>query len=125
MAKALEVIPRTLIQNCGADAIRNLTALRAKHATTSEDNKNFGINGETGKLEDMSVLGIWEPLAVKLQCYKTAIEVSDTEFMTVAADVCLRLILLLFFMEVFRQLYHVFCMICLHNRTAPSDNPLS
>ena len=75
MAKALEVIPRTLIQNCGADAIRTLTALRAKHATTSEDNKYFGIDGETGKVVDMQTLGIWEPLAVKLQCYKTAIEV--------------------------------------------------
>lgn len=28
VAKALEVIPRTLIQNCGANTIRTLTALR-------------------------------------------------------------------------------------------------
>lgn len=28
VAKALEVIPRTLIQNCGASTIRTLTALR-------------------------------------------------------------------------------------------------
>lgn len=77
MAKALEVIPRTLIQNCGADVIRTLTQLRAKHATTSEDNKYFGIDGETGKVVDMQTLGIWEPLAVKLQCYKTAIEVRE------------------------------------------------
>ncbi len=73
--KALEVIPRTLIQNCGGDTIRTLTALRAKHATTSADNKTWGINGETGELTDISKLGIWEPLAVKLQAYKTAIEV--------------------------------------------------
>merc|ERR1711997_378835 len=33
-----------------------------------------GINGETGELADMSALGIWEPLSVKLQVYKTAIE---------------------------------------------------
>jgi T-complex protein 1 subunit gamma len=72
--KALEVIPRTLIQNCGGDTIRTLTALRAKHATTSADNKTWGINGETGELTDISKLGIWEPLAVKLQAYKTAIE---------------------------------------------------
>merc|ERR1719187_2751958 len=32
VAKALEVIPATLIQNCGANTIRTLTALRAKHA---------------------------------------------------------------------------------------------
>ncbi len=73
--KALEVIPRTLIQNCGGDTIRTLTALRAKHATTSADNRTWGINGETGELTDIAKLGIWEPLAVKLQAYKTAIEV--------------------------------------------------
>ena len=28
VAKALEVIPRTLIQNCGANTIRTITALR-------------------------------------------------------------------------------------------------
>jgi T-complex protein 1 subunit gamma len=33
VAQALEVIPRTLTQNCGANTIRTLTALRAKHAT--------------------------------------------------------------------------------------------
>lgn len=32
IAHALEVIPRTLIQNCGGSTIRQLTALRAKHA---------------------------------------------------------------------------------------------
>ncbi len=78
VAKALEVIPRTLIQNCGADSIRTLTALRAKHAASSE-NKNWGINGETGELVDVTTIGIWEPLAVKLQAYKTAIEVIGHE----------------------------------------------
>lgn len=75
LSKALEVIPRTLVQNCGGDVIRTLTALRAKHATTSADNKTFGIDGESGKIVDMKELGVWEPLAVKLQAYKTAIEV--------------------------------------------------
>lgn len=75
VAKALEVIPRTLIQNCGGDAIRSLTALRAKHATTSADNKTWGIDGESGKVTDMTTLGVVEPLSVKLQTYKTAIEV--------------------------------------------------
>merc|ERR1711994_1164536 len=32
LASALEVIPRTLAQNCGANTIRTLTALRAKHS---------------------------------------------------------------------------------------------
>uniref|UniRef100_A0A4D5R9L5 T-complex protein 1 subunit gamma n=1 Tax=Scolopendra viridis TaxID=118503 RepID=A0A4D5R9L5_SCOVI len=72
IAHALEVIPRTLIQNCGGSTIRTLTALRAKHAT--QGNSSWGINGETGEIVDMKELGIWEPLAVKLQTYKTAVE---------------------------------------------------
>jgi len=74
LSGALEIIPRTLAQNCGANTIRTLTALRAKHAQEQEKNVNWGINGETGELADMSALGIWEPLSVKLQVYKTAIE---------------------------------------------------
>merc|ERR1711988_1255293 len=72
LANALEVIPRTLAQNCGANTIRTLTTLRAKHA--EGDKSTWGINGLTGKLEDMKELGILEPLAVKLQIYKTAVE---------------------------------------------------
>merc|ERR1711881_722462 len=65
-------IPRTLAQNCGANTIRTLTTLRAKHA--EGDKSTWGINGLTGKLEDMKELGIFEPLSVKLQVYKTAVE---------------------------------------------------
>merc|ERR1719325_4342 len=72
LANSLEVIPRTLAQNCGANTIRTLTTLRAKHA--EGDKSTWGINGLTGKLEDMKELGIFEPLAVKLQTYKTAVE---------------------------------------------------
>ncbi|KAF1382172.1 hypothetical protein PFLUV_G00161690 [Perca fluviatilis] len=72
VATALEVVPRTLIQNCGASTIRVLTSLRAKH--TQENSVNWGVDGETGCLADMMELGIWEPLAVKAQTYKTAME---------------------------------------------------
>lgn len=72
LARSFEVIPRTLIQNCGANVIRTLTALRAKHA--QEGNSSWGVDGNTGELVDMKTLGIWEPLAVKQQTYKTAIE---------------------------------------------------
>ena len=71
VSQALEIIPRTLAQNCGANTIRTLTALRAKHATGG---MTWGIDGETGQLVDMNERGIWEPLSVKLQTYKTAIE---------------------------------------------------
>jgi hypothetical protein len=43
---ALEVIPRTLAQNCGANVIRTLTKLRAKHA--GKANSTFGIDGNKG-----------------------------------------------------------------------------
>ncbi|XP_053718384.1 T-complex protein 1 subunit gamma [Synchiropus splendidus] len=72
VAQALEVIPRTLIQNCGASIIRVLTSLRAKHA--QDDGLNWGVEGETGTLVDTSVAGIFDPLAVKVQTYKTAVE---------------------------------------------------
>jgi T-complex protein 1 subunit gamma len=72
LARSFEVIPRTLIQNCGANIIRTLTALRAKHA--QEGNTTWGVDGNSGEIVDMKILGIWEPLSVKLQTYKTAIE---------------------------------------------------
>ncbi|XP_055377479.1 T-complex protein 1 subunit gamma [Condylostylus longicornis] len=75
VAQALEIIPRTLAQNCGANTIRSLTMLRAKHASHSGDTVcAWGIDGESGEIVDMNVRGIWEPLSVKLQVYKTAVE---------------------------------------------------
>lgn len=76
VAQALEIIPRTLAQNCGANTIRTLTALRAKHASHSGDGGpcTWGIDGESGQLVDMKVRNIWEPLSVKMQVYKTAVE---------------------------------------------------
>ncbi len=61
---ALEVIPRTLAQNCGANVIRTLTKLRAKHADSTDC--TFGLNGNTGEIVDMKQLGVWEPYAVKV-----------------------------------------------------------
>ena len=61
----MEVIPRTLTQNCGANVIRTLTKLRAKHA--DEPGSSWGINGDTGDVVNMKELGIWEPLAVKVR----------------------------------------------------------
>ena len=67
-----QVIPRTLAQNCGANIIRLLTNLRAKHASGETF---WGVDGESGELTDMRKIKIWEPLSVKLQVYKTAVEV--------------------------------------------------
>ncbi len=72
VAEAMEVIPRTLIQNSGSSPVRVLTRLRAKHA---EGHSTWGIDGDKGTLVDMKEFGVWEPEAVKLQSIKTAIEV--------------------------------------------------
>ena len=46
---------------------------QAKHAVTG--NMTWGVDGDTGSIVDMSELGVWDPLSVKVQTYKTAIEV--------------------------------------------------
>jgi len=84
VGEAMEVIPRTLAQNCGVSVIRIVTELRAKHAQAYDESKasdddaneytNYGIDGYTGKMVDMKELGIWEPYSVKVQTIKTAIE---------------------------------------------------
>ncbi|RKP06752.1 T-complex protein 1 subunit gamma [Thamnocephalis sphaerospora] len=71
VADAMEVIPRTLVQNCGGNPIKVLTQLRAKHAV---GNYNWGIDGCAGTVVDMNDYGVWEPYAVKVQTIKTAIE---------------------------------------------------
>jgi len=72
IAKGLEIIPKTLIQNCGAQVIRVLTALKAKHA--SENGTTWGVDGETGAIVDQNEFNIWEPFSVKVQTIKTSIE---------------------------------------------------
>ncbi|BGP38853.1 T-complex protein 1 subunit gamma [Rhodotorula kratochvilovae] len=69
ISEAMEVIPRTLIQNCGGNAIRVLTALRAKHAAGEH---SWGVDGETGKIIDHRESGLYESAAVKTQTLKTA-----------------------------------------------------
>ena len=74
LASAFEVIPRTLAQNCGADVVRVLTELRAKHSAADGSGLMFGINGNTGKIDNMKEAEIWDPVSVKQQTFKTAIE---------------------------------------------------
>jgi len=73
LASALEVIPRTLAQNCGGDVVRMLTELRAKHSVPNEG-LYMGIDGNQAKICNMEEANIWDPVSVKLQSYKTAIE---------------------------------------------------
>ena len=72
VAKAFEVIPRTLIQNSGANVIRTMTALRAKHATS--DDGVWGVDGVTGEIRNSAEAQLWEAFQVKVQTFKSAIE---------------------------------------------------
>ncbi len=91
VAEAMEVIPRTLVQNAGASPVRVLTELRAKHA---EGKSSWGINGDTGALADMKEYGVWEPEAIKVQSMKTAVDVGRNllfftcNFLSCATNTC-------------------------------------
>lgn len=56
------------------DVVRIITELRAKHA--EKGNSSFGIDGNKKKIENMQEMNVWEPVAVKNQILKTAIEAS-------------------------------------------------
>lgn len=71
---ALEIIPKTLFLNCGMDVVRIITELRAKHA--EKGSYFYGIDGNSKKIANMEEQNIWEPVAVKNQVLKTAIEAS-------------------------------------------------
>ncbi|MEM3519169.1 MAG: thermosome subunit beta [Candidatus Hadarchaeales archaeon] len=71
-ANALESIPRTLAENAGLDSIDILVELRAKHE--KPEGKHMGVDVFNGKVEDMSKLGVIEPLRVTTQAIKSATE---------------------------------------------------
>ncbi len=79
VSEAMEVIPRTLVQNCGGNPVKVLTQLRAKHV---EGGFTWGIDGEAGKIVDMKDYGVYESTAVKVQSIKTAIEVDLLEYVS-------------------------------------------
>ena len=76
VGEAMEVIPRTLAQNCGVSVVRAITKLRAEHTRAYENAQKCtsGINGITGEVDDMTTIGIYEPYSVKVQTIKTSIE---------------------------------------------------
>jgi chaperonin GroEL (HSP60 family) len=74
-ANALEIIPKTLIENAGHNPVDVLVDLRSKHKT--ETGSSYGINIDTGKASDMIELGVLEPLAVLTQAIESATEVAS------------------------------------------------
>ena len=72
-ADALDEIPRTIARNAGLDAIDSIVNLRAKHA----ENKNAGLNIQTGTAEDMFEKGVVDPLRVKIDSIKAGSEAAQ------------------------------------------------
>lgn len=72
-ASAMEFILTTLAENAGMDPIDVLTELRAMHDAGM---KNAGLNLFSGKVEDILVQGIIEPLKIKTQAIASASEVA-------------------------------------------------
>jgi archaeal chaperonin len=68
-AEALETVPRTLAENAGLDPIDILIELRQSH----KSGKKFtGVNVHSGKVEDMKVLHVVEPIRVGRQAIESA-----------------------------------------------------
>lgn len=73
-AESLEVIGTTLAENAGANPVDILSELRTRH----EKGQTWaGINVLAGKVEDMTKMNVYEPLAVKKQIIKSANEASS------------------------------------------------
>jgi len=73
-AEALEAVPVTLTENAGLDPIDVLSELRVRH---EKGEVWTGIEVLSGKVQDMAVAGVFEPLAVKKQIIKSATEAAS------------------------------------------------
>jgi len=74
-ANALEIVPKTLVENAGYNPVDLIVELRSKHK--SEDDIPYGINIDTGKADNMFNLGVVEPLAVLTQAIQSSTEVAN------------------------------------------------
>ncbi|HID04329.1 MAG TPA: thermosome subunit, partial [Aigarchaeota archaeon] len=73
-AEALEIVPSQLAENAGMDPIETIVTLSAKH---KEGNTWYGVNVVEGKLDDMMKLNVLDPLLVKKQTIKSAMEAAS------------------------------------------------
>jgi len=73
-AEALESVALALTENAGLDPIDVLSELRSKH---EKGEKWAGIEVVSGKVQDMSKVGVFEPIAVKKQIIKSSTEAAS------------------------------------------------
>lgn len=74
-ANALEIIPKTLVENAGYNPVDLIVELRSKHE--SDKGNSYGINIDTGNPDNMMELGVIEPLMILTQAIQSATEVSS------------------------------------------------
>ena len=72
-AEAMEIVPKTLAENSGFNAIDKIAELKNRHET----DKNAGLNAYTGEVMDMYSLGVVEPLRVKIQAILSATDAAS------------------------------------------------
>ncbi len=72
-ATAIEIIPKTLAENAGMDAINAIVNLRSAHETGK---RNSGLSSEKEEVIDMLENNVIEPLRVKTQAIESATEVA-------------------------------------------------
>jgi len=71
----LDVIPKTLAESAGLDAIDTIVSLRSKHQDPK--NKFVGVDVLNAGLADMKLKKVIEPLAVKTQAIVSSVEVVE------------------------------------------------
>jgi thermosome len=71
-AESMEIIPKTLAENAGLEKIDVLVELRAAHE--KPEGHLMGVDVFTGKIVNMHKKGVIEPLSVKEQAVKSAVE---------------------------------------------------
>ena len=74
-AESLEVVPKTLAESAGMDAIDTLVSLRSKHDKDSAS--TYGIDVYKAEVADMEKLGVMEPAKVKKQAIASASEAAE------------------------------------------------
>jgi thermosome len=74
-ANSLEIVPRALAENAGLDPIDIMVSLRAAHE--KKEGVNIGLDVFKGETQDAMKNGVLEPVRVKEQAVKSAVEAAS------------------------------------------------
>ncbi|MCX8202747.1 MAG: TCP-1/cpn60 chaperonin family protein [Nitrososphaeria archaeon] len=73
-AEALEVVPMQLAENAGLDPVESVVTLRSKH---KEGELDYGVDVMNTRLYNMLAVNVIDPVAVKKQVVKSAVEAAS------------------------------------------------